>query len=104
MSEQTDREAILREIAKKRVAYRLRGMNALPVPRNLTYQSASGSGLLMDVYYPSSHVGHRVPVVLAPLAYPDPEARVRTYGPLTSWAQLIAASGMAAVLYGAQVP
>jgi hypothetical protein len=104
MSEQTEREAILREIAKKKVAYRLPGMDALPVRRNLTYRSTSGSGLLMDVYYPSSQPGPRAPVVLAPLAYPDPECRVRMYGPVTSWAQLIAASGMAAVLYGAEAP
>ena len=38
------------------------------------------------------------------MAYPDPTARVRAYGPLTSWARLIAASGMAAVVYGAEAP
>ena len=104
MSEHIEREAILREIAKKKVAYRLPGMDELPVRRNLTYRSTSGSGLLMDVYYPSSQPGPCAPVVLVPLAYPDPEARVRMYGPVTSWAQLIAAAGMAAVLYGAEAP
>lgn len=104
MSELTEREAMLREIAKKKVVFRLPGMDALPVRRNLTYRAASGSGLLMDVYYPSSQPGRRAAVVLVPLAYPDPEARVRMYGPVTSWAQLIAASGMAAVLFGAEAP
>ena len=104
MSEPSEREAILREIAKKKVAYRLPGMDALPERRNLTYRSTSGSRLLMDVYSPSSQPGRRAPAVLAPLAYPDAEARVLMYGPLTSWAQLIAASGMAAVLYGTEAP
>lgn len=104
MSEQTDREAMLREVAKKKVVLRLPGMDTLPVRRDLTYRSASGSRLLMDVYYPSSHPGRRAPVVLAPLAYPDPGARVRMFGPVTSWAQLIAASGMAAVVFGAETP
>jgi hypothetical protein len=104
MNEQTEREAILREIAKKKVVYRLAGMDALPVRRNLTYRTMSGSRVLMDVYYPWAPPGRRAPVVLAPLAYPDPEAHVRMFGPLTSWAQLIAASGMAAVLFGAEAP
>lgn len=104
MSERIEHEAIVRKIAKKKVAYRLPNMDELPGRRDLTYRSSSGSELLIDVYYPSSHPGPRVPVVLAPLAYPDPEARVRVYGPVTSWAQLIAASGMAAVLYGTEAP
>lgn len=103
MSEETERDAMLREIAKKQVRYRLAGMDALPVRRNLMYLSTSGSDLPMDVYYPSSQPG-RAPVVLVALAYPDPEGRLRTYGPVTSWARLVAASGMAAVLYGGEAP
>jgi dienelactone hydrolase len=103
MSEQSEREAILREIAKKRIVYRAPGIDALPAPRALTYQSTSGSSLPMQVHYPASSSG-RVPVVLAPLAFPDPEAGVRAYGPFTSWMQLLAASGMAAVIYGTEAP
>lgn len=103
MSEQTDREA-MRETAKKRVVHQLPGMEMLRVRRDLTYRSTSGAELLLDVYYPSSSHSHRVPTVLLPMSYPDPTARVRVYGPLTSWAQLIAASGMAAVIYGAEAP
>ena len=104
MSEQTEREAMLREIAKKRVVYMLPGMEALPVRRDLTFRSTSGAELLMDVYYPSLSPDQPVPLVLMPMAYPDPTARVRLYGPLTSWAQLMAASGMAAVVYGNEAP
>lgn len=104
MSEQTEREAMLREIARKRVVYMLPGMEALPVRRDLTYRSTSGAALLMDVYYPSLSPDQPLPLVVMPTGYPDPAARVRAYGPLTSWAQLIAASGMAAVVYGSETP
>ena len=104
MHEPADREAILREIAKKKVVYQLPGMDALRVHRDLTYRSTSGALLLMDVYYPSVSPGQRLPTMLLPMVYPDPTARVRAYGPLTSWARLMAASGMAAVVYGAEAP
>ena len=100
----SEREAVIREIAKKRVVLRLPGMDALPVRRDLTYRSTSGSSLPVDIYYPSSATTHRAPVILAPLGYPDPQGGVRAFGPLTSWAQLMAASGMAAVLYGNEEP
>jgi hypothetical protein len=104
MSEQTERETMLREIAKKQVVYRLHGMEALAVRRDLTFRSTSGAELLMDVYYPSPSPAQPPPLVLMPMAYPDPTARVRFYGPLTSWARLMAASGMAAVVSGTETP
>jgi hypothetical protein len=103
MSEQTDREAILREIKKKRVRYALPGMDSLPVRRDIRYRATSGRSLPMDIYYPSRDTGPR-PVVVAAFGFPDPEGGIREFGPLTSWAQLIAASGMAAVLYGSEAP
>lgn len=72
--------------------------------RDLTFRSTSGAELLMDVYYPSLSPDQPVPLVLMPMAYPDPTARIRAYGPLTSWAQLMAASGMAAVVCGNEAP
>jgi dienelactone hydrolase len=58
----------------------------------------------MDVYYPPMPTTGQPPTVLLPMAYPDPTGGVRSFGPVTSWARLIAASGMAAVIYGAEVP
>jgi hypothetical protein len=104
MSEQTDRDVALREIAKKRVVYALPGMDALPVRRDLNFRSTSGASLLMDVYYPPLSAERPLPLVLLATAYSDPAARVRVYGPLTSWARLMAASGMAAVIYGTDTP
>jgi hypothetical protein len=104
MSEQTDREAMLREVAKKRVVYQVPGMEARWVVSKLAYPSTSGTELPLDVYYPAASPRQHVPTVVLPMAYPDPTGRVRVYGPLTSWAQLIAASGLAAVVYGSETP
>jgi len=91
-----DREAILREIAKKKVVYTLPGMDAVTV-RSGTY-STGHEDLAMDIYYPLDAAGP-APVVVFAVAYPDPPGRIRQYGPVTSWARLMAASGMAAAIY-----
>lgn len=96
----TDRETILREIAKKQVRYQVPGMDSLVEPRQLAYRG----DLLMDVYAPTLASGHRAPIVMILTGYPDPENKVLSYGPFTSWARLIAASGMAAVLLGTRSP
>jgi hypothetical protein len=103
LSEQTERDALLREIAKKRVVYQLPGMDALPVRRDLTFRAASGAELPMDLYYPLP-ADRPLALVLMAMAFPDPAGRDRAFGPFTSWAQLIAASGMAAVVYGTEAP
>jgi hypothetical protein len=103
MSEQDEREAKLREIAKKQVVYRLPGMDAVVV-RNTAYKTLDAE-MAMDIYYPvQPEAAQRVPVVVMPFGYPDPQGQIRRYGPVTSWATLIAASGMAAVIYGASEP
>jgi hypothetical protein len=95
-----DREAILREIAKKKVQLVLPGMDAVSVRRNIAYRG----DLLMDIYYPDLAAGQRAPVVLLVMGFQDPQSGIRSYGPFTSWAQLIAASGMAAVIHGSDSP
>jgi len=103
MSDQMDREAKLREIRKKKVVYTLPGMDALEV-RDLAYRSTNGTDLAMQIYYPARPAGTRAPVVAIAMGFPDPEAGIRNFGPFTSWARLIAASDMAAVLYGSTAP
>ncbi|HUK35516.1 MAG TPA: hypothetical protein VLV86_16480 [Vicinamibacterales bacterium] len=100
MTDQTDREAIIREMAKKRVRYQLPGVAALPPPRTLRYRDE----LVMNIYSPANTTGHRAPVVVLAMGYPDPQSGIRTFGPFTSWAQLFAASGIAAVIYGCESP
>ena len=98
MSDQPDREAILREIAKKRAVLTLPGMDEVTV-RSTTYNTGYEE-LAMDVYYPPPSMGiDRPPVVLVAFGYPDPPGQIRQYGPMTSWARLMAASGLATVVY-----
>ena len=104
MSQDNEREAMLREIAKKRVVYALPEMDAVVVRRDVTFKSQRGTHLPMDVYHPPFHGQALPPVVLMTTAYPDPSGRARNYGPLTSWARLMAASGIAAVVYGSEAP
>ncbi len=103
-SEPEAQEAKLAEIAKKTVRYSVPGMDTVFV-RGAAYKTTDAGSLLMDIYYPSEPTpGDRLPVVVIALGYPDPESKVRRYGPLVSWAKLIAASGMAAVVYGTREP
>lgn len=103
MTEHDEREAMRLTVAKKRVVYHVPGMESVPVRRDLVFRGTSGAELAMDIYYPSPP-GPRPPVVVIPMAYPDPAGRIRAFGPTTSWAQLLAASGMAAVVYGTEAP
>jgi len=95
---ETEREAIMREIAKKTAVYTLPGMDDVVV-ESLTYNTGYEE-LAMDVYYPPPAMGiARPPVAVVVFGYPDPPGAIRRYGPMTSWARLIAASGVACVIY-----
>jgi dienelactone hydrolase len=103
MDEQT--RAKLAEIARKKVIYRMPGMDDVAVRRDIAYQTADDGSLLMDIYHPPAIAsGTRVPVVVIVFGYPDPQSGIRKFGPVTSWAQLIAMTGMAAVIYGSSEP
>jgi hypothetical protein len=103
MDEET--KAKLAEVARKQVVYRIPGMDDVPVRRDIVYKTAASGPLLMDVYYPPGATSQTmVPVVPIVLGYPDPQSGGRMFGPLTSWARLIAMSGMAAVIYGTSAP
>lgn len=97
--------AKLAEVARKQVVYRIQGMDDVPVRRDIVYKTTAGPALLMDIYYPpEARPGTRVPLVVIILGFPDPESGGRMFGPLTSWARLIAMSGMAAAIYGTSTP
>ena len=103
MDEET--RAKLAEVARKQVVYRIPGMDDVNIRRDIVYKSATGGPLLMDVYYPPSAASQMpAPLVVIVLGYPDPQSGGRMFGPLTSWARLIAMSGMAAAIYGTVSP
>ena len=54
----------------------------------------------MDIYLPSSSTGTKPPVVVIVSGYPDPQGGLRSVGWHVSWARLLAASGVAVVIYG----
>jgi hypothetical protein len=103
MDEET--RAKLAEVARKQFVYRIPGMDDVAVRRDVVYKTTAAGPLLMDVYYPPSlTAGTPVPLVVHVLGYPDPQSGIRTFGPITSWARLVAMSGMAAAIYGTSAP
>jgi hypothetical protein len=98
-------KAKLAEVARKQVVFRIPGMDDVPVRRDVVYKTSADGPLLMDVYYPPAGASSGpVPLVVIVLGFPDPQGRGRMFGPLTSWARLIAMSGMAAAIYGTSEP
>jgi hypothetical protein len=100
----TDRETQIREMAKKLLVYDVPGMTDVTVRRDLRYQDREG-GLVMDLYEPSTRVdGVPPPVVVIVMGYPDPTGFYRYVGWATSWARLLAVSGVAVVIYATSDP
>ena len=98
-------------ITKKTVVYRISRMDAVTVMRDLEYRTVEGGALTMDVYYPpEARSGDRRPAVVSVAGYPDPGmqrmfgCKFKDWGSSTSWARLIAASGLVAVNYSNREP
>lgn len=81
----------------RELVYQIPNMHKAKVRRNLIYSRAGGSPLRMDVYGPRRVASTRLPVVL--LGGPPAFRAGKDSGQKVGWAQLIAASGMAAVAF-----
>ncbi|MCU1242584.1 MAG: alpha/beta hydrolase [Candidatus Acidoferrum typicum] len=82
------------------VVYRLPGMDDVMVHSNLKYSDVDNPFLLMDVYTPprlSSDAS--VPVVMLIHGGAGAQYKPKDWGFFQSWGRLIAASGMAAVMF-----
>ena len=104
-------DASLDHISKRVVVYRIPGMDGVKVRRDVEYRATDAGALTMDIYYPpDSASGARTPAVVVVAGYPDPgyELKVgckfKEMGSSISWAQLMAASGMAAITYTNREP
>jgi hypothetical protein len=98
------------EIAKKGLVYDMPGTSDVLVRRDLAFTAADGSPLSMDMYLPPGERGAPPPVVVLVSGYKDEGAlkflgcRFKEMQSNVSWARLIAASGMAAVMYTNREP
>ena len=72
----TDREAQIREMAKKTIVLRLPEMDSVAVRRDEAYFVDDEGVLLMDVYTPAAANGAAPPVVVSPC---DAVAEVSTH-------------------------
>ena len=96
------------EVATRRVLYEIPGMQSIQ-PRELTFSGADGEPLAGRIYSPSS-TGRAPHAVLIVEGYPDPGfvkhvgCRFMDMEWSISLAQLIAASGMAAITYANRQP
>src|SRR5262245_50617896 len=99
------------ELAKMAVVYSIPGMEAVRVRRDVAYRTTESGPLCFDVYYPPGAAPiSQLPAVLFIHGYSDagvPNVFGRTFkdmGHPVSWAQLIAASGVVAILYSNRQP
>jgi hypothetical protein len=99
------------EISKRRVVYRIPGMDSVKVRRDAEYRATDAGVLTMDIYYPDdSKSGARIPAVVVVAGFPDLgyEAKVgckfKEMGSSISWGQLTAASGLVAITYSNREP
>jgi dienelactone hydrolase len=88
------------------VGLNLPGMDNAIVKNNIPYIKTQDSTLKMDVYYPPSFdFKSKIPAVVFIFGYTNEgqlktaKHQLRTWSPYTSWCKVVAASGMAAVVY-----
>jgi hypothetical protein len=92
------------EITLKPVLFHLPGMADVAVRRDLEYRRTAAGPLTMDVYAPSAD-GPATPAVILVVGFSDVGARqvigcaAKDMESFSSWARLIAASGMTAIAY-----
>lgn len=93
------------------VAYEVAGMNDVIVKKDIPYLKSSDSSLKMDVYYPPDFdFRMKIPAVVFVFGYTNEgqlktaKHQLRTWSPYTSWCRIVAASGMAAIVYETTEP
>jgi len=88
------------------VSYEVPGMNDVIVKRDIPYLESSDSALKMDVYYPPGFdFKRKIPAIVFVFGYTNEgqlktaKHQLRTWSAYTSWCRIVAASGMAAIVY-----
>ena len=106
MSDQAERHPM----TLKTVGYTMPGVHAVTVRLDMAYKDGD-EALMMDLYSPPQPKGGaQVPAVVFVLGYPDvgvPNSlgcQFKEFGMSTSWARLLAASGLVAIVYTTRTP
>jgi hypothetical protein len=93
-------------ISQNVVALELPGMDNVIVKKDIPYIKTQDSSLKMDLYYPPNFdFKSKIPTVVFIFGYTNEgqlktaKHQLRTWSPYTSWCKVVAASGMAAVVY-----
>ena len=88
------------------VAYEVAGMNDVIAKKDIPYLKTSDSVLNMDIYYPPKFdFKRKIPAIVFVFGYTNEgqlktaKHQLRTWSPYTSWCKVVAASGMAAIVY-----
>jgi len=91
---------------KGSVVFELPGMDNVIVKKDITYQSVEGTALNMDIYYPPNFdFKSKIPAIIIVIGYTDMAgqkllgSKFKNYITFISWCKIIAASGMAAIVY-----
>jgi acetyl esterase/lipase len=89
-----------RELVMPPVVYRLPGMDSVGVHSNLKYNDSDDPNVLMDIYSPPGMTkDERRPAVVAIHGGAGAQFKPKDWGIFQSWGRLIAASGMACVIF-----
>lgn len=95
------------ELHPKRVVYTLPGMEQARIQKNIAYKVPDDGPLQMDIYSPPDMTaGARLPAVIFVNgdAAPEHTRGIRNAGQYVSWGQLIASSGMIAIMFDHRSP
>jgi dienelactone hydrolase len=88
------------------VAFEVEGMKDVTVIKDIPFLKTADSALKMDIYYPPKFdFKSRIPAVVFVFGYTNSGQlksagwQLRKWSPYTSWCRVVAASGMAAIVY-----
>ena len=91
-----------KEINQMRVVYQLPRIEQVMVDKDIIYKTINGESLKMDVYYPfdmQPDISRPAVLLVHGGSQPEYVEHIKESGPYISWGQLIAASGLIAVMF-----
>lgn len=101
----------LSEIAKMKIVYTLPNMDQVKIQHNIEYVEVNENTLHFDIFYPPSFTSDsKLPVVIFVMGYADKTmnemvgCKLKELESYILWSKLIAASGMAAIIYETDQP